>query len=139
MNHPEKASMGSLVDGSRPHHPTMKEHELEGKETLIKNVSIFNGTSGKLITGKDVVLNGNKIAKLVPAGKDDSAYGTVIDGKKGYLTPGLIDAHWHCVLALPAGALVSTPTQYVAVLAAWEAKKLLMKGLPAPKPPSTAQ
>jgi imidazolonepropionase-like amidohydrolase len=75
-----------------------------------------------------VVLNGNKIAKLVPAGKDDSAYGTVIDGKKGYLTPGLIDAHWHCVLALPAGALLSTPTQYVAALAVWESKKLLMKG-----------
>ena len=128
MKHETPNSSGSLVDGTRPHHPAEPPSGIEAKETLIKNVSIFNGTSGTLITGQDVVLNGNKIAKLIPAGGDDSAYGTVIDGKKGYLTPGLINAHWHCVLALPAGVVLSSPAQYIAAVATWEAEKLLMRG-----------
>ena len=65
------------------------------KEVLITNVNIFNGTSEKLITGKDVVLKGNKIAKIIPAGGKTDGYHEVIDGKGGYLTPGLIDVHWH--------------------------------------------
>lgn len=63
------------------------------KEVLITNVNIFNGTSEKLITGKDVVLKGNKIAKIIPAGGKKDGYHEVIDGKGGFLTPGLIDIH----------------------------------------------
>ncbi|MGB5268946.1 MAG: hypothetical protein WBN52_00465, partial [Eudoraea sp.] len=47
---------------------SLKNHSLNEQtdsimalETLIKNVNIFNGTSEKLITGKDVVYMGNKI------------------------------------------------------------------------------
>ena len=64
---------------------------------LIKNVKIFNGTSGKWIKGKDVVLLGNKIHKIVPSGGNETGYHKVIDGKGGYLSPGLIDVHWHNV------------------------------------------
>lgn len=62
------------------------------KKVLIKNVNIFNGTSDELITGKDVVLEGNKIAGIISAGSGGSRYDQVIDGKGGYLTLGLIDA-----------------------------------------------
>ncbi len=101
----------------------------EGPTTLIKNVSIFKGTSGELITGKDVVLVGNKIGKIIPAGGDGSGYAEVIDGKGGYLTPGLIDNHWHCVLALDYGVVFSSPAQYLDAVATWEAKELLMRGV----------
>ena len=66
---------------------------------LIKNVSIFNGTSEQLIAGKDVVLVGNKIDKFVPAGSGGK-YDKVIDGLGGYLSPGLIDMHWHMSLGV---------------------------------------
>ena len=58
--------------------------------TLITNVSIFDGTSAKLIKGKDVVVKGDIIDAIVDAGVDTSGYDAVIDGKGDYLTPGLI-------------------------------------------------
>ena len=45
---------------------------------LIKNVSIFNGTSETLITGKDVVLAGKKIDKIIPAGSWGDEYDRVM-------------------------------------------------------------
>lgn len=129
IKHGTPIHAGSMVDGSRPHHPSQQELAVEATETLITNVSVFNGTSKTLITGQDVVLLGNKIAKLIPSGGDTTAYGQVIDGRGGYLTPGLIDAHWHCVLALPAGVVINSPTQYVAAVATWEAERLLMRGI----------
>mgnify|MGYP001812377497 FL=1 len=35
------------------------------KQILIKNVNIFDGNTEKLITGKDVVVEGNKIKSIV--------------------------------------------------------------------------
>lgn len=96
---------------------------------LIKNVNIFNGTSKKLITGKEVVLVGNKIDRIVPSGSGGAKFDQVIDGQGGYLTPGLIDNHWHCVLALDYAVVFSSPTQYLDAIATWEAKQLLMRGV----------
>ena len=97
--------------------------------TLIKNVSIFNGTSQQLITGKNVVLVGNKIDSIIAADSSDLGYDQVIDGNGGYLSPGLIDNHWHCVLALDYGVVFSSPTQYLDSVATWEANELLMRGV----------
>ena len=98
-------------------------------KVLIKNVNIFNGTSQKLITGKDVILVGNKITKIIPAGSAGGDYAQVIDGKGGYLSPGLIDNHWHCVLALDYAVVFNSPAQYLDAVATWEAKELLMRGV----------
>ena len=109
---------GSRGDGSR----------IEAKETLIKNVSVFSGTSKTLITGKDVVVKGNTIAKLIPAGSKDSVYGEVIDGKGGYLSPGLIDMHWHMAFFVFFEDLAAIPVQYAAYLIAEESEEYLMRG-----------
>ncbi len=94
---------------------------------LIKNVSIFNGTSEQLITGKDVVLVGNKIDKLVPAGSGGK-YDQVIDGKGGYLSPGLIDMHWHMSLGVGFEESAKLQIQFAAFLIADDAKEFLMRG-----------
>jgi len=96
---------------------------------LIKNVSIFDGTSEKLITGKDVVLAGNKISKIIPAGSGGDQYDHVIDGKGGYLTPGLIDVHWHSVLALDPFKVMYSPASYITAVATWESGELLKRGV----------
>jgi len=62
---------------------------------LITNVSIFDGTSEALITGKDVAIKGRMIDKLVDAGGDGSGYDQVIDGGGRILIPGLIESHAH--------------------------------------------
>lgn len=96
---------------------------------LIKNINIFNGTSKKLIKGKDVVVAGNTITRIIPAGSEVDGYAEVIDGKGGYLTPGLIDNHWHCVLALDYAVVFSSPAQYLDAVATWEAREVLMRGV----------
>lgn len=98
-------------------------------KVLIKNVNIFNGTSKKLITGKDLVLVDNKIDKMVKAGSGGDEFDTVIDGKGGYLTPGLIDAHFHAVLGLEPTLMVNSPTTYVNAVAVSELDDVLMRGV----------
>ena len=98
-------------------------------KTLIKNVKIFNGTSQKLITGKDLVLVDNKIDKMIDAGSGGDKYDAVIDGKGGYLTPGLIDAHFHATLGLEAPVMAASPASYVQAIAISELKEVLMRGV----------
>ena len=96
--------------------------------TLVKNVSIFNGTSKSLISGKDVVLKSNAILKFIKPGSDEAAYDHVIDGKGGYLSPGLIDMHWHMTLGVGFEESAKLPIQYAAFVIADDAKDFLMRG-----------
>lgn len=96
---------------------------------LITNVSIFNGDSEELITGYDVVIGGHKILCLIPSGSPEFGYDAVIDGKGGFLTPGLIDIHWHTMLSLPMPTIMNKSKAYVAAVACMESKRLLMRGV----------
>ena len=90
------------------------------KQILIKNVSIFDGNSEKLITGKDVVVEGNTIKSIVSAGGDESTYDEVIDGKAGYLSPGLIDCHTHAVQGGDENTFINGDQNYVQLYATME-------------------
>jgi len=100
---------------------------------LIKNVSIFNGESEELITGFDVITKGNKIEGLIPAGGglglEVEGYEKVIDGGGGFLTPGLIDVHWHSMMALPAAQLMSLDKVYITAVACADIKDVLLRGV----------
>lgn len=96
---------------------------------LISNVSIFDGTSEKLLTGKGLVVKGNMIEALVDAGGDTSVYDQVIDGKGGYLTPGLIDVHWHSMMPLDPVKLMFSPSSYIVSIATWESEERLKRGV----------
>jgi imidazolonepropionase-like amidohydrolase len=70
--------------------------EEQAKLTLIKNVSIFDGESSELISGKNVLIEGNLIKAV---GADvEAGNATVIDGGGRTLTPGLHDMHTHVAL-----------------------------------------
>ena len=108
---------------------SMEDPDL-AKEILIKNVKIFNGTDGTLITGKDVVILGNKINKVIPAGGNEKGYHEVIDGKGGFLTPGLIDSHFHSLLGVTEEEFFgSVPNEYVSLFAAKELGEVLLRGV----------
>lgn len=95
---------------------------------LITNVKIFNGTSGELIRGKDVVVKGNKIYKIIPAGSKDG-YDVVIDGNDGFMSPGLIDVHSHAVMGADENIFFNGDPNYVQLFAAKEMKEMLLRGV----------
>lgn len=111
-------------DNKGPHATLKNEHR-----TLIKNISIFNGTSEDLIKGQDVVLLDNTIEKIIPAGGKEDAYGHVIDGKGGFLTPGLIDNHLHLLMGASQAEFFNGPFQYVTCMAVREMEDMLMRGV----------
>ena len=108
--------------------PVVAQEAKAPPQTLITNVSIFDGTSEKLITGKDIVVSGNKIASLIPAGSGGSNYAQVIDGKGGYVSPGLIDVHWHMGMGVNEREYFGDQA-YVAIHSAMEAEQQLMRGV----------
>lgn len=99
------------------------------ESTLIKNVSIFDGTSDTLITGKDVVLEGNKIKSIIDSGDKEETYDHVIDGKGGTLMPGLSDVHTHLALCQPPPVLLNIRRwDYIGAIMTNEAERYLMRG-----------
>lgn len=108
--------------------PVVAQEAKAPPQTLITNVSIFDGTSEELITGKDIVVSGNKIASLIPAGSGGSKYAQVIDGKGGYVSPGLIDIHWHMGMGVEEAEYFGDQA-YVAIFSAKEAEQQLLRGV----------
>lgn len=64
------------------------------RQTLLKNVNIFNGNNDKLITGQSVLIEG-RLIKTIGTGLQVGAEVGVIDGGGKTLMPGLIDGHAH--------------------------------------------
>jgi imidazolonepropionase-like amidohydrolase len=101
------------------------------KATVIHNVRIFDGKSGRLSGPSAVLVRGNTIERIsaTPIAADRSAGTVLIDGGGRTLMPGLIDMHWHATLVRPtaASALVSD-VGYTHLLAGAEATDTLLRG-----------
>ncbi len=98
-------------------------------QILFKNVSIFDGTSEKLITGKDVLIEGNLIKKIAAEIKAEGA--EVIDGGGRTIMPGLVDSHVHFSAFTPfAGEARATVDPFMAgAVGAVRAPAMLMRGV----------
>jgi imidazolonepropionase-like amidohydrolase len=93
------------------------------------NIKLFDGKSGKLIEGKRVVVEGNKIKSIEDTSAAVTAGVQAIDGGGRTLMPGLIDAHWHSMMAaMPMLELMTADVGYINLVAAEEARKTLMRG-----------
>ena len=76
-------------------------------------------------------MRGNKIEKIStdPIPIDGSANATMIDGGGRTLMPGLIDTHWHAMLARPNPAQsLASDVGYLNLLAGAEATATLLRG-----------
>ncbi|MBO0720616.1 MAG: amidohydrolase family protein [Blastocatellia bacterium] len=99
--------------------------------TLFQNVRVFDGKSTRLSASLNVLVRGNKIEKIstgsIPV--DRRANTHIVEGGGRTLMPGLIDAHWHCMLVRPtATAAITDDVGYINILAALEARDTLMRG-----------
>lgn len=96
---------------------------------VFTNVRIFDGKSGRLAEGQRVIVEGNKIKAIEPAGEPALEGAQVVDGGGRTLMPGLIDAHWHSMLAsLPMLQLMTADIGFINLAAAAEAERTLMRG-----------
>ena len=96
-------------------------------DVLFENVRVFDGVSPTLSAPSNVLVKGNIIVDISadPIAADGAV---VIAGDGRTLMPGLIDAHWHAMLAsLPGSELVGEPG-YGALVAGREATDTLMRG-----------
>ncbi len=92
------------------------------------NVRIFDGVSDQLREGMQVIVEGNKIKSIEPADTPPPAQAKVIDGNGGVLMPGLIDAHWHAIMARPSMMTAMTADfNYIQALAIAEAQATLLR------------
>jgi imidazolonepropionase-like amidohydrolase len=99
---------------------------------VFRNVRVFDGRKPTLSGPVDVLVRGSLVERIAASPivlADAPANVTVIAGNGRVLMPGLIDNHWHTMLArpTPAQALGSDPG-YINLLAAAEAQATLLRG-----------
>jgi len=98
------------------------------KPTLLRNVRIFDGSGSTLIEGRGVLVEGKLIKALVASGENVTD-ADIIDCGGRVLMPGMIDAHWHSILAgISQAAAMTADIPYVHLVAAQEAERTLLRG-----------
>ena len=99
---------------------------------LFRGVRVFDGRSDALTGRRDVLVRDGVIEEISegaiePDGPDGGVL--VIEGGDRVLMPGLIDAHWHSMIAAtPMLVLMSEDEGYMHLAAAHEAGRTLMRG-----------
>src|SRR5215212_6521472 len=105
---------------------------VESSATVFRGVRVFDGRQPALTGPSDVVVRGNTVESVDPAGSGPGRGGPdvrVIDGGGRVLMPGLIDAHWHATfVAVSAGVALTADPGYLHLVAGREAERTLLRG-----------
>jgi imidazolonepropionase-like amidohydrolase len=99
--------------------------------TLFRDVKVFDSRAGRMTGPMRVLVRGQTIRAVLPAGATlPAAEGAaVIDGGGRTLIPGLIDAHWHCALAsIPIADAMNADPGFIQLAAGKAATETLLRG-----------
>ena len=112
-----------------------QQPQAQDRPLLLTNLRRFDGTGKAPRAGMQVLVTGATITALLPAGeKVDGAQ--VIDCRGKLVMPGLIDAHWHTMLAAISQVTAMTAdVGYLYLVAAQEARRTLLRGFTAVRDP----
>jgi len=105
--------------------------ENPASSVLIENVRIFDGTSPTLSPASNVLVRDNLIAEISsqPIQLDNASNIVRIAGGGRTLMPGLIDAHYHVMMAsIPLQVALGGPEGYLNLVGANAAERILMRG-----------
>lgn len=95
---------------------------------LLTNLRLFDGSGQPVRQGVQVLIEGEHIQALPGAG-EQVADVQVIDCQGKLVMPGLIDAHWHTMLAaIPQMVAMTSDVGYLYLAAAQEAQRTLQRG-----------
>ena len=97
------------------------------RQIVIKNISVWDGTSDKAVKDLTVLVEGELITAIESTGELPEG-AQVIDGQGGTLIPGIIDAHVHLASPLIGSKAILEDPTYIAALSMKAAGKLLMRG-----------
>ncbi|WJV54828.1 amidohydrolase family protein [Prodigiosinella aquatilis] len=121
------ATVSYALPGAHSQHGTATADTVHIK--IFINVRIFDGISDHLRDGLQVIVEGNLIKAIEPEDRTFPDEAEIIDGKGGVLMPGLIDAHWHAIMARPSMMTAMTSDfNYIQALAIAEAQATLLRG-----------
>jgi imidazolonepropionase-like amidohydrolase len=96
---------------------------------VFSNFLLFDGKSRALKGGLRLLVEAGRIKALATDDFSPPAQAQAIDCGGRTLMPGLIDAHWHTILAgLPISTLLTADIGYILLAAADEAERALMRG-----------
>lgn len=95
---------------------------------LFTNLRLFDGSGKAPTTGTQVLVQG-KVITALPSATEKVEGAQVIDCQGRLLMPGLIDTHWHTMLAAIAQTTAMTADLgYLYLAAAQEAQRTLLRG-----------
>lgn len=121
-----KGIAGTFAAASLGASPALAQES--GRPILFSNVRIFDGRQGTLVEGSGVLVSGSRIESLVPAAEQVTD-ARIIDCGGRVLMPGLVDSHWHAILAgIPEIVAMTADVPYVHLVAAREAERTLLRG-----------
>ncbi|MEI4261389.1 metal-dependent hydrolase family protein [Roseovarius sp. D0-M9] len=108
--------------------PREVKAQTPGRPTLLTNLRFFDGDTLAMQTGRDILIEGGRIAAL-PAEGSGPAEADAIDCGGRAVTPGLIDNHWHATLVgVSQLAALTQDIGWVHLMAGREAGATLMRG-----------
>lgn len=100
----------------------------DARPLLLTNLRLFDGSGTAAREGVQVLVKGKRIADLLPASATVEG-ARVLDCQGKLLLPGLIDVHWHTMLAaIPQMTAMTADLGYLYLVAAKEAQRTLMRG-----------
>ncbi len=103
----------------------------EPTTTLFRDVRVFDGQSPQLSARCNVLIRGSTIESISaePIGQAHGEHRLEIDGAGRVLMPGLIDAHWHAMMAAtPMMTALTADVGYLNIVAAGQATRTLHRG-----------
>lgn len=85
-----------IACSSPPPSVTVTSRDISGQQILVRNVAVFDSASLQVRPNMDVMITGETITSIAPAGQAHTGADTyIIPGEGATLVPGLYDMHGH--------------------------------------------
>lgn len=108
--------------------PVPVRAQTPGRPLVLRNLTFFDGKTLSMQSGRDILVDGDRIGALLPAGTGPSEAETIDCGGRA-VTPGLIDCHWHATLvSVSQIAALTQDIAFVHLVAGQEAGATLQRG-----------